>query len=426
MPLVFSAPFGGNGASVGTPPGRREFYLELSIEGSTPGSLSWELRVVSPTRNQKSPYGTFTWNVNIGGTPRNGTRAFSFSAGANNLLVASGPASTTASSITASGSASGGGTILSASGSGSYSSPPPVTTYSLSYDAGGGSPTPGGQTLAGGAAFTVGAAPTRSGFTFVHWSGSNGTNYAAATSASMPSSNLSLTAVWAPPAPTGLAVGTRTQTSIQLSWDATAGASGYSLLRNGTVVTSTTATSYTYVGLTAGTAYSLGVRAVSSSGGNSPTSAISTSTLSSNPVFPDGVVYPLAKIGSIYAGSVTATNAQSYELAYGNLPPGLTLNTENGTIGGTTQRPEQRPEGIYFNDTNGTLDSFTFGIRAIGPEGSTPTVKQFVIRTVFPGERLGTLSRDLIIARRWDGNAWVPIQTAQRFNGSAWVDISTT
>jgi uncharacterized repeat protein (TIGR02543 family) len=302
----------------------------------------------------------------------------------------------------------------------------------ISYNSNGGTAAPASQTLTPGGSFTVGAAPTRTGYTFVNWSGSNGVTYTPGSSATVPSSNVTLTAAWALAAPTGLTVGTRTPNSIQLSWTAISGASGYELYLGDNVVTTTPASSYTFLTLTSATSYTLGVAAFIGSGSSrvlGPKGTINSSTIG-NPTYAADAQYPIAKIGLPYAGSVTATNATSYALSYGNLPPGLTLNTANGTIGGTPpggqpQRPTQR-ETFHFNENEGILDSFTFGIRAEGAAGSTPETKQFTIKTVFPGERLNVNATDLIVARRREGSAWVPIQRAQKFNGTTWVDISTT
>jgi uncharacterized repeat protein (TIGR02543 family) len=309
---------------------------------------------------------------------------------------------------------------------------PLFTLTTISYNSNGGTAAPASQTLTPGGSFTVGAAPTRTGYTFVNWSGSNGVTYTPGSSATVPSSNVTLTAAWALAAPTGLTVGTRTPNSIQLSWTGISGASGYELSLGDTVITTTTATNYTFVTLTAATSYTLGVAAFIGSGSSrvlGPKGTINSSTIG-NPTYAADAVYPTAKIGLPYAGSVTATNATSYALAYGNLPPGLTLNTTNGTIGGTPpggepERPIQR-ETFHFNENERILDSFTFGIRASGAAGSTPETKQFTIKTVFPGERLSTTPTDLIVARRREGSAWVPIQRVRRFNGSTWVDIATT
>jgi uncharacterized repeat protein (TIGR02543 family) len=309
---------------------------------------------------------------------------------------------------------------------------PLFTLTTISYNSNGGTAAPASQTLAPGGSFTVGAAPTRTGYTFVNWSGSDGATYTPGSSATVPSSNVTLTAAWALAAPTGLTVGTRTPNSIQLSWTAISGVSGYELSLGDTVVTTTPASSYTFLTLTAATSYTLGVAAFIGSGSSrvlGPKGTINSSTIG-NPTYAEDAAYPTAKIGLPYAGSVTATNATRYALSYGNLPPGLTLNTTNGTIGGTPpggepERPIQR-ETFHFNENEKILDSFTFGIRAEGAAGSTPETKQFTIKTVFPGERLSATPTDLIVARRREGSAWVPIQRVRRSNGSTWVDISTT
>jgi uncharacterized repeat protein (TIGR02543 family) len=329
--------------------------------------------------------------------------------------------------LTVSANGSGSGWLTSAS---AFVDVPLFTLTTISYNSNGGTAAPASQTLTPGGSFTVGAAPTRTGYTFVNWSGSNGITYTPGSSATVPSSNVTLTAVWALAAPTGLTVGTKTPNSIQLSWTAISGVAGYDLSLNGTFVTTTTATSYTFVTLTAATSYTLGVAAFTGSGSSKvvgPAATTTTSTIG-NPEYAAGASYPIAKIGVPYAASVTATNATKYALAYGNLPPGLELNTDTGTIGGPEQRPQQR-SGTFQNDTDTPhLDSFTFGITASGVAGSTSTTKQFVIRTFFPGERLASpTAKDFIIARRFDGvSSWVPIQRVRRFNGLTWVDITQT
>lgn len=298
---------------------------------------------------------------------------------------------------------------------------PAATTYTLSYNSNGGSSTPSSQSLTAGATFTAAAAPTRSGFNFVHWSGSNGLTYAAGATGTMPAGALTLTAVWSGGEVSGLTVGTITQTSIRVSWTAISGVTTYNLYLNEDFIATSSSSSYTFQNLQPGTLYSLGV-AVPSAGGVGTISRVSATTTAPDPAYPAGAEYATAKIGLPYSSSVTATNGVSYELAYGSLPPGLSLAT-NGTISGT---PEQRPDGSFFNETAGTLDSFTFGIKAVGVSGSTAQIQQFTINTVFPASRFATVSspRSFIIAKRWDGTQWVPIQKARKFNGTSWVDLS--
>lgn len=85
-----------------------------------------------------------------------------------------------------------------------------------------------------------------------------------------------------PSVPTGLTVGTVTDTTVPLSWTASTdavGVTGYRVRRGGAVVGSPTATSYTDTGLTASTSYSYTVSAVDGAGNESAqTSAVPATT----------------------------------------------------------------------------------------------------------------------------------------------------
>jgi poly(hydroxyalkanoate) depolymerase family esterase len=85
------------------------------------------------------------------------------------------------------------------------------------------------------------------------------------------------------PAPTGLAVGTVTSSSVALSWNAVSGAASYDVYRNGTQVNTAavTGTSYTDTGLSTGKSYSYTVAAVDGTGKVGAQSASVTATTSS-------------------------------------------------------------------------------------------------------------------------------------------------
>ena len=88
----------------------------------------------------------------------------------------------------------------------------------------------------------------------------------------------------APNAPTGLTVGTVTTTTVPLTWTAatTSGSyavAGYYVLRGGTVVGTTTGTSYTDTGLTPGTTYAYTVEAYDSNGDVSAASSSVSATM---------------------------------------------------------------------------------------------------------------------------------------------------
>ena len=83
-------------------------------------------------------------------------------------------------------------------------------------------------------------------------------------------------------APTNLTVTATTATSVSLSWTASAGASGYDVLRDGQPAGTTTAASFTDSGLSASTSYTYAVKAHDSSGGTSAASVgVSATTRSS-------------------------------------------------------------------------------------------------------------------------------------------------
>jgi chitodextrinase len=84
-----------------------------------------------------------------------------------------------------------------------------------------------------------------------------------------------------PTTPTGLATSSVGQTSMNLSWTASTdnvGVAGYRLFLNGSQVGTSSATSYSFTGLSCGTSYTLGVAAFDGSGNVSVTAAKSRST----------------------------------------------------------------------------------------------------------------------------------------------------
>ena len=75
-----------------------------------------------------------------------------------------------------------------------------------------------------------------------------------------------------PTIPTGLTVGSRTTTSIAVSWTASSdnvGVAGYGVYSNGSLVATPASTSYTLSGLTCGTSYTVAVDAYDAAGNRS-------------------------------------------------------------------------------------------------------------------------------------------------------------
>ena len=85
----------------------------------------------------------------------------------------------------------------------------------------------------------------------------------------------------APSVPQGLAVSTRTTTSVSLTWSAStddSGVAGYGRYRDGTLVASTAGTSHTFTGLACGTTYTFGVDAYDGAGNRSARSSLTAAT----------------------------------------------------------------------------------------------------------------------------------------------------
>ena len=92
-----------------------------------------------------------------------------------------------------------------------------------------------------------------------------------------------------PTRPTGLTPSSTTADSIAIKWNASTdnvGVTGYRVYRNGTLVTTTTARSYTLVGLKCGTAYVVSVVARDAAGNQSLPATILPRTLACAPATP--------------------------------------------------------------------------------------------------------------------------------------------
>jgi len=141
----------------------------------------------------------------------------------------------------------------------------------------------------------------------------------AAGNVSAPSSALTVTTTTtpvqdtqAPTAPTGLTAGTVTETSVALSWTASTDnvkVTGYDVYRGTTKVGSSTGTTYTDTGLTAGTAYSYTVRAKDAAGNvSAPSSALAVTTKSPVTTGTCSVTYNASSWNTGFTTSVKVTN----------------------------------------------------------------------------------------------------------------------
>ena len=189
---------------------------------------------------------------------------------------------------------------------------------------------------------------------------------------------------------------------------------------------STRTRSFASPGLPSGTNFEFRIYATRSDGGaissaNWPSigyySASATTLGSPSPPPPPATPAPVFSdataangiLGVSYSDGVVANNTNSYAIASGSLPLGLSLNTGTGAITGT---PTQQ-------------GSFTFAINASGNGGTTGSGNLTI--QIFPaGNRRNDVGFDVNLAnaKRYDGAAWVDLSTMKRFDGTNWVNIS--
>ncbi|MDC0708103.1 glycosyl hydrolase family 18 protein [Stigmatella sp. ncwal1] len=146
----------------------------------------------------------------------------------------------------------------------------------------------------------------------------------------------------APSVPANLTSPSKTSTSVSLSWSASndnVGVTGYDVYRNGSLVGSTSSTSYTASGLTASTAYSFSIRAKDAAGNVSAASSTLSVTTNATgatcaalPSVPGGLSSPSKSSSSVslaWSASSPGTNCTiaGYDIYNGSTRVGQTSGT---------------------------------------------------------------------------------------------------
>lgn len=153
-------------------------------------------------------------------------------------------------------------------------------------------------------------------------------------------------------APTGLAAGTPTDTTIPLSWDAVTGANGYTVSYSADAGTTwlevqVTGTSTTLTGLTPSTAYTIRVRATDSTNtsAKSPWSATISATTAAAPLpvlaTPTGLASPAQTATTVDLTWNAVTDAENYVMSWSPAGAGTWTDvapvaTTSGTVTGLT------------------------------------------------------------------------------------------
>ena len=166
----------------------------------------------------------------------------------------------------------------------------------------------------------------------------------------------------APTAPNGLTAYNITMTGLSLAWNASTdniGVTGYDVFQNGSVIGSTTSTSYNISGLNSGTSYSYYVVAQDASGNESdPSSTINVTTLTDTeaPSVPSGLV----SSGITQTSFVLSWNASSDNVAvdgYEVYMDGSYLATTSSTsytVSGLTQATTYAMTVYAFDEAGNT------------------------------------------------------------------------
>ena len=130
----------------------------------------------------------------------------------------------------------------------------------------------------------------------------------------------------APTAPTGLVLSSATPNSLNITWTAVAGATGYKIYKNGVYMTSTTATSASLSGLSSATAYGIQVLAYNGLGDGALCSSVSmTTTTASSYTYAGSIVNNTGHTISAGTMNILANGTQECSLAMPSLAAGGTF-----------------------------------------------------------------------------------------------------
>jgi endoglucanase len=179
----------------------------------------------------------------------------------------------------------------------------------------------------------------------------------------------------APSVPTALTASAVSGSSVTLNWAASTdnvGVTGYDVLRDGTVVASSTSTAYQVTGLTPNTSYSFAVRAKDGAGNVSASSTAINVRTADNPVDTEPPTAPsslrAASIGSTsvtlsWTASTDDVGVSGYDVLNGTTVVGSTATTSLQVTGLTP-------------DT-----SYTFSVRAKDTAGNVSAATPLTVRT---------------------------------------------
>jgi hypothetical protein len=157
-----------------------------------------------------------------------------------------------------------------------------------------------------------------------------------------------------PGVPTGLVFTSATATTLNFSWTAVAGATGYTIYKAGAPVSTVTTTSGSLSGLIASTAYNVQVLAINSSVEGALCTSVSMSTL---PGAPTGLALTSATATTLNFSWTAVAGATSYRIYKAGALVG-TVSTATGTLSGLTASTAYNVQVLAINSSgDGALSS---------------------------------------------------------------------
>jgi hypothetical protein len=143
----------------------------------------------------------------------------------------------------------------------------------------------------------------------------------------------------APATPTGLAATVISSSQIDLSWNASTGATSYDLERDGIAVNVGTSLTYSHTGLSPSTTHNYRVRANNANGSSAWSSIVSATTQAGSSLDPLG-------IKKLYADSTRSSKAADWYMGIGSYTSRLSGWTSIGSFSGTGANT------VYTRNTN--------------------------------------------------------------------------
>ncbi|MDM7832099.1 glycosyl hydrolase [Cellulomonas edaphi] len=238
---------------------------------------------------------------------------------------------------------------------------------------------------------------------------------------SVASSNASAPAdTTAPSVPTNLAASGTTSSATNLTWSASTdgsggtGVSGYEVLRNGTVLATTTGTSYTASGLSASTTYSFTVRALDGAGNRSASSAAVSVTTSGAG---GDTTAPSAPYGLGASGTTSSATTLTWSASTDNVGVAGYEVLRNGAVVGSTSARTYTASGLAAST------AYTFTVRAYDAAGNRSAASPAVsVTTSAASTGIDATSR--IQAESYSGMAGVATEPTSDVDGGqdvAWI-----